>query len=425
MPHLRNSPPFVLVIAVVILCTACVNAGSWSRFRGPNGTGVSTDKEIPVQWNEKEEVLWKTSLPGLGHSSPVVWENNVFLQCASEDGKERRLVCLSAVDGKVRWSTAVPGAVAKTHRKNSLASSTPATDGERVYALFWDGEELSLSAFDFQGNAVWRRGLGVYISQHGPGHSPMVYNGKVYLANDQDGTATVLALDAKTGKPVWQAGRKPFRACYSTPILLERPGAAPELLVLSTAGISGYDPATGNENWSYNWTFSGMALRTIALPIYSGGLLFCNSGDGGGARATIAVKPGGQGDVTKTNLVWEKTKTFPYVPTMLASGEHLYFINDHGFAGCAVAKTGEIIWLERLCKEVFASPILVDGKVYAISEEGTVYVYPAAASFHLLAKNSMGERVLATPAVADGRLYIRGEKHLFCIGKPSDRRAAR
>src|SRR5262249_52755678 len=150
----------VLVLGVAVLWTGDVSAGSWPRFRGPNGTGVSTDKEVPVEWNEKAGVLWKTALPGLGHSSPVVWENKVFLQCASEDGKERRLVCVSAVEGKVLWSKSVPGAVAKTHRKNSLASSTPATDGERVYTLFWDGDELSMHAFDFQGHEVWRRGLG-------------------------------------------------------------------------------------------------------------------------------------------------------------------------------------------------------------------------------------------------------------------------
>jgi outer membrane protein assembly factor BamB len=379
-----------------------------------------------VQWSDQEGILWKTALPGPGNSSPVVWGNHVFLQCATEGGKERSLVCISAADGKILWSKSVPGTVAKTHAKNTLASSTPATDGERVYTVFWDGAELSLFAYDFQGKLIWKRGLGIYLSQHGPGHSPVVYEGKVFLANDQDGAAVVIALDAKTGNPVWQAGRKPFRACYSAPMLLERPGEAPELIVLSTAGVTSYKPESGEENWSWTWLFNGMALRTIALPIYSNGMLFCNSGDGSGARATVALKLGAADDLTKANLVWEKTKTFPYVPTMLSSGEHLFFVNDHGFAGCAVAKTGDIVWLERLGKSVFASPILVDGKVYAVSEEGTVYVFLAATtSFKLLAKNTMGQPVLATPAVADSRLFIRGQSHLFCIGKPSDKRAAR
>jgi outer membrane protein assembly factor BamB len=170
-----------------------------------------------------------------------------------------------------------------------------------------------------------------------------------------------------------------------------------------------------------------MALRTVASPVYSDGLIFANSGDGSGARHMIAVKAGEKGDVTRTNLVWEwkKNRPFPYVPTMLTWGEHLYFVNDRGEAGCVVAKTGAPVWTEDLGRPVTASPILIDGKIYAVSEDGIVYVYPAAPSFKLLAKNTLGEPVFATPAVADGRLLIRGKTHLFCIGKPSEKRAAR
>lgn len=393
-------------------------AADWPRFRGPNGTGVSTDKEIPVHW-DTSGVLWKVPIPGVGNSSPVLWGQQIFLQTSSADGLERRLLCLNAVDGKTLWSTAVPGARSRTHPKNSMASSTPAVDGERVYVLFWDGKDVAVHAYDLKGNLVWRQALGGFTSQHGPGTSPMVVGDRVILANDQDGVSVLYGLEAKTGKVAWQVARKPFRTCYSTPFLLEHPGKAPEVIVASSAGITSYQPQTGAENWNWNWNFAGQALRTVASPIFSQGMIFINSGDGAGDRHAVAVRAEGQGDAAKANLVWENKKklAFPYVPCFLAQGDHLFYVNDKGFAGCHVAKTGEAVWNERLGENISASPILVDGKIYAISEAGTVYVFPAAPTFKLLAKNAVGEPVLATPAVADGRLYIRGKTHLFCIGK--------
>jgi outer membrane protein assembly factor BamB len=286
---------------------------------------------------------------------------------------------------------------------------------------------MAVHAFDFQGKHLWSRDLDVFKSQHGAGTSPLVYEGKVIIANDHDDGATVYALAARDGTVIWQAPRPHFRACYSTPFLLEKPGRPAELIVASTAGITSYDPKSGQQYWNYNWSFTGMPLRTVACPVYSDGLIFANSGDGSGARHLIAVKDGGTGDVSQTNLAWEwsKERPFPYVPTMLTWGEHLYFVNDRGDAGCVATKTGDPVWIERLCQKVMASPILIDGKIYAISESGVVYVFKAEASFKLLAKNPLGEPVSATPAVSDNRLYIRGEHHLFCIGKPPERRAAR
>src|SRR5262249_49315479 len=198
------------------------------------------------------------------------------------------------IDGKILWSKSVPGAYGRTHNKNSTASSTPATDGKRVYALFWDGTEIGLFAFDFNGTQLWKRGLGRFVSQHGPGVSPMVVGDKVILPNDQDGTSVLVAVDAKSGQIAWEVPRKAFRTCYSTPFVLEKPGAAPELIVASTAGITSYQPQSGTENWHWPWTFSGMALRTVSSPIFSQGLIFANSGDGSGARDTVAVQPGGR-----------------------------------------------------------------------------------------------------------------------------------
>jgi outer membrane protein assembly factor BamB len=393
-----------------------VSASDWPRFRGPNGTGISSDKDIPIQWTEAN-VLWKTPIPGLGHSSPIVWGNHVFLQSADVSGEERSLICLSAADGKVLWSRAVSSAKAHTHLRNTWASATPTTDGQQVYALFWDGQRIAIRAFDFQGNETWKHELGSFTSQHGPGASPIVYEGKVYYLYDQDGDSALIALDAKTGKAVWEAQRKAFRACYSTPFILNSPTHGNELIAVSTAGITGYNPQTGKENWHWTWHFDRMPLRTVASPVFSQGLIFANSGDGGGDRHAVAVRPGGNGDSTSNNLAWENKKILPYVPSMLTWEAYLLAVNDKGLALCYQAQTGKPVWTEHLASGFTASPVLVGSNVFAVSEDGDVFVFPAGPTFKRLAKNSIGEKVMATPAVANNRLFIRGQEHLFCIGK--------
>jgi outer membrane protein assembly factor BamB len=400
------------VLTSILLLAAAVTAGNWARFRGPNGTGIANDKDVPVRWTAETGIVWKTELPGIGHSSPVVWNDRIFLQTASRDGKERSLLCLDTNTGQIVWSQKAPANLAKTHPRSSLASNTPATNGEHVYTVFWDGRDLILCAYDFTGKLVWKRDLGAFTSQHGAGHSPIVQDGLVILANDQDGSAVLQAFDAQTSKDVWQVKRPPYRACYSTPCLNGK-----ELLVASTAGVTGYDPATGKENWNYTWHHSKMPLRTVASPTIADGVVIVNAGDGSGPRHTIAVKLGGSGDVSQTNLAWENTKTLPYVPTMLARGEYAYSVNDIGIAACYLARTGKEIWSQRLGSNVTASPILVDGKIYAVGEDGKVYVFEAAPRFKLLATNNLGEAVSSTPAVANGKLFIRGHQHLYCIGK--------
>jgi len=422
-----------LVLGGLLLLAGLAAAGNWPRFRGPNGTGTVDDKDVPIHWSADQGVLWKTAIPGKGYSSPIVWGDRLFLQSASADGAQRWLLCVDTHTGKVLWTRTAPAGAGTIHKRNSYASCTPATDGERVYVVFWDGKGLLMCGYDFQGELVWQRDLGKYTSQHGPGHSPIVYQGRVIYANDQDGSAELLALDARTGKPVWQVERPPYRACYSTPLLLENgvpltlpspPGGegrvrGTELIVASTAGITSYDPTSGRENWKYVWSFTKKPLRTVASPVVADGMVLATSGDGDGSRHVIAVRLGGQGDVTRTHLVWENSRACPYVPTMLALGEHLYSVNDEGSAICQVAQTGEVVWKERLGRGMTASPILVDGKIYAACEDGSVCVFPAATTFKLLAKNSIGEPISATPAVADNRLFIRGMEHLFCIGKPA------
>jgi outer membrane protein assembly factor BamB len=406
----------LLALAGCMALAATVAADNWPRFRGPNGTGISADKDIPVKWTA-EDVLWKTPLPGFGHSSPIVWGDRIFLQSSTGDAKERMLLCLDTATGKVLWSKSAPATKGKTHPRSSQASGTPATDGELVYTAFWDGNNLALFAYDFKGDLKWSKDLGEFVSQHGAGHSPIVWKDRVFLANDQDGSSVLLAFDAKTGKELWKTPRKAFRACYSTPLLREKANGETELLVVSTAGVSGYDPLTGKENWHFTWEFSGMALRTVSSPVLAGDLILATSGDGSGPRHAIAVKLGGKGDVSATNLVWENRKSLPYVPSPLVRGEYLYTVNDAGIAACYEAKTGAEIWTHRLASKVTASPVMIDGKIYSVGEDGKVYVFEAAPKYKELGVSALGESVSATPAVADNRLYVRGDEHLFCIGK--------
>lgn len=420
----------------VLTFATLTKAADWPRFRGPNGTGIADDKTIPAKWTN-ENFLFKTELPGKGHSSPIVSKGKVFLQASSDDAKERYLICVDAKSGKIDWAKPVAAKAARTHQKNSLSSCTPAADGERIYAIYWEGQDaatagkkdpkvgplstgnLVLTAFDYSGNQKWRQELGSFTSQHGPGMSPVVVGDKVIVNVDQDGKAELMAFDAKTGKPAWSKKRDHERACYSTPFLLEKTDAGPELLVVSTGGVTGYDPKDGTEIWNYIWKFNKARLRTVGSAIFHQGTIFAISGDGGGDRNMIAVKPGSKGEVPASNLVWKKTTGTAYVPTPVAKDGLVFWVTDkEGVAVCADAKTGEEVWNERLGggAEVSASMVMVDGKIYVINEKGSVFVYPAAKEFSLLARNELNESVFATPAVADGRMYVRGARHLFCIG---------
>jgi outer membrane protein assembly factor BamB len=397
-------------------------AGDWPRFRGPNGTGIANDKEVPVKWTN-ENILWKTALPGLGHSSPIVHSGRVLLESADADGKERWLLCLDAAKGEILWKTPSPGERAKKHNLNSFASSTPTCDGQRVYAAFWDGKHIHLGAFALKdGKPLWQKDLGSFTSQHGFGHSPIIVDGKVILPNDQDGSAVLLAFDAASGEQLWKTERKAFRACYSTPFVEVKANGDKELIVASTAGLAGYNPADGKANWWYTWQFARSPLRTVGSPVRAGNVVIATSGDGAGDRDIIAVKLGGKGELGSDHLAWQNRKNypFPYVPCLLVHGDYLYSVHDKGVASCHAANSGEEVWNERLDPSGFtASPILVDGKIYAIANNGTVHVFEAATQFKRLAANKLGERVSSTPAVSDNRLFIRGDKHLFCIGKPA------
>jgi len=396
-----------------------LSAADWSRFRGPNGSGVA-EGELPKI--DPKKPLWKVEIPGKGVSSPIVVGGKLFVQTASKDGKTRTLLCLNAATGETLWTKDVRGEMAKTHLKNTLASSTPASDGSQVYCVWWDGSGVALQAYDTDGNEKWRASLGGYVSQHGPGMSPVVHGGMVFVNVDDDERAELVAFDAKTGDKKWTKERKHERACYSSPFILKRGGRPEELVLGTTHSITSYEPATGKVNWEYvvRWPAGKMPLRVICHPVYAGGLIVMACGDGGGSRYMVGVDP----EKKTPAKVWELSRETPYVPCILVksdakAGDLLFWVTDKpGLACCAEAKTGNVLWSERAFeKEVTSSPVMVGDNILAIGETGDVVVFKAAKEYEGVAKANLGEGVFASPAVADGRVFIRGTTHLFCFGK--------
>lgn len=404
-----------LALFTLLLSAVSLPAADWARFRGPNGFGVADEEGVPTTLDEKS-LAWKIAVPGRGYSSPVISKGLIFLETATDGGARRLLLAYDEKTGAEKWRQELAGAFAKTHEKSSLASCTPAADGERVYAVFWTGKEISLGAWDYAGKPLWSKDLGAYASQHGAGLSPMVADDKVILNIDQDGKAEVVAYDAKTGDVVWQKSRTPHRASYATPFVMDGK-MKPELIVSSTAGITSYNPKDGAVNWDWTWTFTAkMPLRNVAGPLLHNGMLFAVTGDGAGDRHMVAINADG----SSKKPVWEKKKGTPYVPMPLAKGDYVFWVADkEGLGVCVEAKTGREVWNERLGggAQFFASPVMVKDTIYAVNEKGSVFAFKAAKKYDLVARSELGEDAIASPAVANGHIYFRGEKSLFCFGK--------
>src|SRR5579872_2405907 len=366
---------FLLISCLALSWTLGIASGAdWSRFRGPNGTGVA---EGPLPTIDPKKPLWKVEIPGHGAGSPIVIGGKVFVQTASKDGKTRSLLCLNADDGKIIWKEDLAGTSAVIHAKNSFASSTPASDGETVYCAWWDGSGVALHAYDMKGKEKWHSSLGGYVSQHGPGMSPVLHEGLVFVSVDDDQRAELVAFDAKTGDKKWQVDRKSYRASYSTPFILKRGNKPAELILGTTTAITSYEPASGKINWNYEipWPVGMMPLRVIGHPVYASGLIVMSCGDGGGSRYMVAIDPESK-DPAK---VWELTRETPYVPCILVKGDLLFWVTDKpGLGCCADAKTGKVFWSERLFeKEVTSSPILVGDEILAVGESGDVVIFKA------------------------------------------------
>ncbi len=446
MVSTKSFVPAVLsavILGSVVSAGAGTKEGQWPRFRGPNGSGISNATTVPAKWTDKD-YNWKITLPGGGHSSPVVWSGRIYVTCSDRRTAKRTVLCLDPAGGKTLWRRDYASKRFTQHRDNSYASPTPAADAKGVVITWTTPKEVILLALDPDGREVWRRDLGPFVAIHGSGSSPIIVGDLVVLANSQAdpkalpsvysapgapkkaGTSFVIAVDRKTGKTRWQIKRKSSQAAYSTPCLYQADGGRAELVFSSTPhGIVAVDPATGKINWEMGDVFP---QRCVSSPVTAPGLVI--AGDGYGTRGTrfVAIRPPSKDGARKPargpqgpKMAYEIKRPVPLVPTPLVKGNRLFLWGDDGTIVCADVSNGKVIWRERIRARFYGSPVYVNGRLYCISREGDVFVLAAADKFELLARVPLGELSYATPAVCDGVMYLRTRSKLFSLGgkKPS------
>ncbi|MCY4510906.1 MAG: PQQ-binding-like beta-propeller repeat protein [Acidobacteria bacterium] len=381
----------------------------WSRWRGPSGQGVVEGTGYPDRWSDTENVLWKVPVPGRGHSSPIVWEDRIFLTTSRDRGRRVSILAFRRSDGMLLWQADAPnGPGERTHGKNSPASATVTTDGERCTPRSAAaGCSPSTSTATSSGTMLSR-----IDNYHGPAGSPLLYRDSIIIYQDQNRGAFVIALDARTGETRWRTPRA-ARVGWGTPIAISV-GDHDELIVSSQRYVQSYNPSTGEELWRCE----GMLREVIPTPAVGHGLVYCASGRAG---PTLAIRPGGRGDVTRTHVEWSITRGSPFVPSPTVYGDYLYQINDMSSILTNLnARTGETVWQERLGRPrregISASPIVVDDKLFVTNDEGQTFVLKTGPDFEILHVNDIGAPTLASPALVDGIWYIRTADQLFAIG---------
>ena len=400
-------------LVILLLLSSCYTGLSqeWTRFRGPNGSGISSAKTIPTTWTDKD-FNWKLPLPAAGHSSPVLWGDKVFITTGDDQTKQVSVYCVSAVGGQVLWQKAFPFTPHHKNGYNTFASASPAVDQHRVYVCWSSPAHYTLMALTHDGQTVWEKDLGPFASQHGGGASPIVYQDRVVLGNEQDGEGFLIAVDAATGKTRWQTPRKAEETAYSTPCVYEPKDGPPALIFNSHAhGVSAIDPDSGKVLWELADPFD---KRMVSSPVMAAGLIIGACGSGGGGNYLVAVRPGSAGK--KPELAYTIRKSAPYVPTSVCVGDRLFLWSDAGIVSCVQAASGEVKWQDRVGGNYFSSPLWVDGRLFCVSTKGEVVVVGAADRFEVLARNPLGEVTHSTPAVAGGRMYIHTTKSLISVG---------
>jgi outer membrane protein assembly factor BamB len=451
----RRAPELAFAcIALVIGVSSGLAADNWPQWRGPSGHGLSLEAGLPATWSTSQNVAWRAPIAGLGTSSPIVWDDRVFVtsqsgarnvvggehpQLARDDraladrekpiggqrpeaeragtaAREPAWLIVEAFrrsDGRRLWEhrTEATGPLPEVHEKHNLATPTPATDGKRVYAWFGNGQIVAL---DVSGRVVWTRHLGVdyapFDTRWGHGSSPVLFGDLVILLCDHLAKSYLLALDASTGRERWKVDRGTGRVSHSTPLVV-RTREGDELLVNSSERIDAYDPSTGKALWH-----TGSPRQTpIPSAVFQDGLIYLSRGYRNSDY--MAIKPGGRGDVTASHVVWQAPSGASYVPSILYYNGLLYMTNEVGIVTCADARTGERVWRHRLGGVFFASPVAGDGKIYFVSETGETFVLRAGKTPEVLSVNDLGERLIASPAISHGRLFLRSDRTLFSVGK--------
>src|SRR5262245_31311857 len=436
-----------IVVAAWVLASAAISAQNWPSFRGPNASGVADGQPTPVKWDiaSEQNLLWKTPVPGMAVSSPVVWGDRVFVSTAVSSDPNAgirtslygdvkpsndvsmhswRLLALDKRTGKILWERVAHEGVPKTkrHPKSSQASATPATDGRHVVVSF--GSE-GLYAYDFDGKLLWTRDLGTLNAgwfydpdyEWGIASSPIIWKNSVIVQCDIQKNSFVAAFDLATGNPLWRTAREEIPS-WSTPTVYERDGRT-ELVTQATGFTRGYDPATGKELWR----LSGNSEIAIPTPIVGPNLIIVTNGYTP-IQPIYAIKPGASGDITlkkdqtsSESVAWSMPRGGPYIPTPVIYRDHLYVLAITGVLTSYDVRTGQRIYQQRVGMggSFSASPVAADGKLYISSEDGDVYVLKAGPQYELLASNSIGEVLMASPAISDGTLFFRGLRNVFAI----------
>ena len=402
-----------MVFGLILIYIGPALAQNWPRFRGPNGSGESEATTIPVRWTS-QDYRWRIELPGIGYSSPVIWADRVFITSAKEEDATQMIHCLRTSDGTSIWRRDFPSTTHSKHQFNCYASSTPALDAEQVYYCFATPEKYTVMALtQSEGREVWRRERGPFVSQHGFGASPMLFDDLVILPDEQDGESCVVALDRANGEIRWQVERRTEKAAYATPCIYQPETGPPQLILSSWAhGISSLDPRTGKQNWEQ----AVFTYRVVGSPAMAAGLIFGCCGGGGVGRQMFAIRPGNPATGAESEVAYGLKGSLPYVCTPVAYGDLLFAWFDRGVVTCIDAPSGEIVWRERIGGDYFGSPVRVADRLYCISREGEMVVLAAAREFKELARIDLEERSNSTPAIADGVMYLRTASHLMAIG---------
>lgn len=413
----RVDSPRVLAALVVVGLGALVWPGhaaaqDWPEFRGPGGQGHSVERGVPLEWSEARNIAWKTPIPGQGWSSPVVSDGRIWLTTAVEDrGVSLRAVAFDTATGREVVNVEVfrTRSPAARHPKNSYASPSAVVEGDRVYVHFGTDGTAALTT---AGGVVWKTRFN-YASQHGAGASPILYGDLLILNCDGGDDAFVVAIDKRTGKTRWKTSRRrPWDQAYTTPLVI-RVGDRDQLVSVGAFRTAAYDPESGKEIWRVSY---GDGFSNVPRPVYAHGLVYIATGFH--QPAIMAVRPDGTGDVSKTHVAWTLQRAAPLTPSPLIVGDELYLVTDAGIASCLDARTGAIVWQQRLNGTFSASPVFADGRIYFLSEDGVASVIAPGREYRPLARNVLDGSTLASMAVAGGSIYIRSGSHLYRIGKP-------
>jgi outer membrane protein assembly factor BamB len=407
---------------IALVCLAPARSENWPQWRGPSLNGISGEKNLPLHWSTSDNITWKIALPSWSGATPIIWGEKVFLNVA--EGNSLYLWCLDRNQGDVLWKKRLGDGNFRINKQN-MSTPSPVTDGNRVWAMTGTG---ILKGFDFNGNEQWARDIqsdyGRFGLNWGYASSPLLFEDALYIQvlhgmRTRD-PSYVLRIDKNTGKTIWRVER-PTKAIvespdsYATPTVVSAGGKA-EIVVSGGDCVTGHDPATGKELWRGNGFNPGNDPnhRIIASPVVFDNLIYTPTR----VRPLQVFRAGGRGDVTDTHRVWQ-FQNGPDVPTPVTDGTYFYTVNDRGIVWCLDAKTGQEIWgRERIRSAVYsASPVLADGKIYIISEDGLTTVLKAGTKFEVLAENDLGDYTLSSPAVSGGQIFIRTAQHLYCIGK--------